>query len=351
MAIKIVWIFLILCLLACGKKTNPVIPVKVLPKGVDVLSYQVKGKSLVISWSIPNQNTDGSPLTDLKGFKFLKGEWSTRDFCPTCPDNFQETIWIDLKGPETAGLKIALDQVQLTYDRLQPGMTYSFQVIAVTRKEATSEPSKTLRVAWDLPLTAPSEVQVKPKGQGLEISWEPPLSLIDGSLPEGLVGYALYRQQGKGPWAKVTPDPITSTRYLDEKLQESVTYFYQVKALRKIHGNFLESEGSEEKGIVFTRIAPPPAVQELTAIPNPNGIEIRWQGIEIMTPSGYHIYKRSGGEKTALRITQEPLTETIYVDRQVMPGKAYFYSVSAVGGPPSLLEGPRSMEIEIIFRP
>ena len=114
----LVWFFLIISLLACGKKANPVIPVKVLPNGVENLSYQIKGKSLMVSWSIPGQNTDGSPLTDLKGFKVRKGEWPTKDYCPTCPDQFQETLWIDLKGPELPDVRVDPDQVQLTFNRL-----------------------------------------------------------------------------------------------------------------------------------------------------------------------------------------------------------------------------------------
>ena len=56
-----IWVLLILCLLSCGKKTNPVIPTKVIPKGVTDLSYQVKGKSLVLSWTIPSKIPTAAP--------------------------------------------------------------------------------------------------------------------------------------------------------------------------------------------------------------------------------------------------------------------------------------------------
>ncbi|MBA4393447.1 MAG: hypothetical protein C0407_07825 [Desulfobacca sp.] len=344
-------VILIVSLVSCGKKANPVIPVKILPKAVDSLSAQVKGKSLVVSWMIPTQQTDGSPLTDLKGFKFLKGEWATRDFCPTCPDQFQETKWIDLKGPQMPDLTIESDRVELVFSKLQPGLTYSFQVTALTKKESTSQPSKTLRVAWELPLMAPSKLAAKPQDQGLEISWEPPHSLVDGSLPQGLIGYSLYRRMGKGPWVKVTPDPIKSLKYLDDALQEAASYTYQIKALRQVQGTFLESEGSEEKEIVFTRIGPPPVIQEVLGVANPGGIEIRWQSLENVISSGYHVYKRRGNETKPNRITRELLKDTTFQDRQVIRGTQYFYSITVVGAPPALREGPKSKEIEIIFNP
>jgi hypothetical protein len=349
--VGLVGVFLIFGLASCGKKANPVIPVKVLPKGVDSLGAQVKGKSLVVSWIIPTHNTDDSPLTDLKGFKFQKGEWASRDFCPSCPDQFQETRWIDLKGPQMPDLKIEQDRVELTFMKLQPGLTYSFQVTAVTKKDSASEASKTLRVAWDLPLMAPSKLEAKPQDQGLEISWEPPQTLIDGSSPQGLIGYSLYRRMGKGSWVKVTPDPIKSLKVLDGELQEAVTYTYQVKALRQVQGSLLESEGSEEKEIVFTRLAPPPAIQELLGLANAQGIEIRWQRLENVASSGYHVYKRKGNETKPKRITQEMIKDSAFQDEQVVPGTQYFYSISVVGSPPALLEGQRSKEIEVIFNP
>ena len=346
-----VYLFFLFGLTACGLKANPIIPMKVIPNGVDPLSYQVKGKSLIITWLIPKENTDNSPLTDLKGFKFLKGEWPTKDFCPTCPERFQETRWIDLKGPELPDIKIEPDQIQLTLEKLKPGNTYIFQVTGVTKKEATSKPSKTLRLAWDLPLTPPTELQMKLDQQGLLISWIPSSSLLDGSVPEGLSGYNLERKMEKGPWNKVNTQPIEKTAYLDSELQEGVTYGYRVKALRKVSGNLLESEGSEEKEIVYSRIAPPPPVEDLIAFLSPNGVELRWQGIDSMIPSGYHVYKKMKNEKTPRRITPETVKETTFEDRQVKTGATYLYSVSAVGSPPALLEGPRSKEVEITYNP
>jgi hypothetical protein len=345
-----VWVLLILSLVSCGKKANPVIPVKVLPKAVD-LGYQVKGKSLLVSWAIPKQNTDGSPLKDVMGFKVQKGQWPTRDFCATCPEQFQETLQVDLNGPELPDVLIGQEQIQLTYNTLQPGQTYLFQVTALTKSEKASAPSKTLRVAWDLPLKAPTDLLAKPRGQGLDISWTPVQTLIDGSPAEGLTGYSLSRRLGKGSWVKVKPEPIQGTSYFDDELQEGVSYTYEVKALRKIYGQVLESEGSEALAVVFSRVAPPPQVQELIALAGSKGIQIRWEGISTMTPSGYYVYKRKGNEKKAQKITPQAINDTIFEDPQVKPGTAYFYSVSAVGNPPALLEGPRSKEVEIVFNP
>lgn len=349
--VVLVWLFLAISLLACGKKANPVVPVKVSPNGVENLTYQVRGTSLIISWAIPNQNADGSPLTDLKGFNVRKGEWPTKDYCPTCPDQFQETLWIDLKGPELPDVRVDPDQVQLTFNRLKPGYTYFFQVTAVTRKEAASKPSKTLHLSWELPLKPPSAVQIKPEPQGLVITWDPSRSLIDGSAPEGLAGYNLERKTGNGPWQKINPEAITGTSHTDSELQEEINYSYRLKALRLVQGSLLESEASDEKSVVYSRSFPPPAVQDLIAFLLPRGVELRWQETEGPSPSGYHIYRRTRNERTPKKITSESVREPVFEDRQVKPGTTYFYSISAIGPAPALLEGPRSKEIEITYNP
>jgi hypothetical protein len=338
-------------LMACGKKANPVIPAQVTPNVVEDLRYQIKGQDLIVFWTIPVQNTDGSPLTDLKGFRIRKGEWPTKNVCPTCPDQFQETISIDLKGPELPDVRIDVERVQLIFKGLKPGNTYFFQVTAVNKKEIGSKPSKTLRQAWEIPLKPPSGVVLKDSPQGLVISWNPSPELIDGSPPEGLAGYILERQMEKGPWQKVTKEPITGSTHTDSELQVGANYAYRLKALRSIQGNILESEASEEKEIVYTHAFPPLAVQDLIAASRPGGVELRWLGIETQPPSGYHIYKRKKGVKTSVRITSQAVQDTVFEDRQVTPGTIYYYSVSAVGSAPDFLEGPKSKEIEISYNP
>ncbi len=156
-------------------------------------------------------------------------------------------MWIDLKGLELPDIRIDQDQVQLTFNRLNPGYTYFFQVTAVTKKEAASKPSKTLRLSWELPLSPPSALQMKSEPQGLVISWNPSTSLIDGSPPEGLAGYNLERRKEKEPWQIINKDPIIKSTYTDSDLLEGVAYTYRLKALRQVQGNLLESEASKRK--------------------------------------------------------------------------------------------------------
>jgi hypothetical protein len=92
-------------------------------------------------------------------------------------------------------------------------------------------------------------------------------------------------------------------------------------------------------------------VQELLAVTAPNAVLLRWQGLTAQPVQGYHVYRRSAQDKTPKKLTREPLATTLFEDRQIQPGVAYYYSVSAVGPAPHFVEGERSPETAITYNP
>ena len=305
------------------------------PRRIEGLSYAIKGQSLIISWSVPKMNTDESPLVDLKGFTLRKGEFPAKDYCPTCPDVFRESLWIDLKGPESPGIQVDSDRVEITSKLLKPGTVYLYQVAAVNKKGISSEPSSTLKVTWDTPLSPPRLTDLRLKNEGVEVLWDAPQTLIDGRPAEGLAGTLVYRQVAPGPWEKLTPQPLKDRLFVDTRVKEGTSYRYQLKAVREAHGALLESPVSEEKSIEFLRVVPPPAVQELVAVSMPKAVQLRWQGLDSHLVQGYHLYRRTAQEKTPQRITRQVVPDTIFEDRSSSAGGALFLFRQRRGiGPP-----------------
>jgi hypothetical protein len=335
----------------CGKKTNPVAPVKMVPQTVKDLAYAIQGQSLVLTWTPVKSHTDGSPLTDLKGYHLNRGEFPAKDYCSTCPDRFQDKLWLDPNGPERPGIRMEPDRVTLTYDRLQPGTVYLFQVTAESKKGLAGEPSSTLKVPWDIPVSPPTLAGLELRSEGLEVRWEAPGTLVDGSPAPVVAGYLVFRRAEGGPWEKITGEPIPETRLVDTQVKEGVTYAYQVKALRPTNGHLLESAESAERKLRFNRIVPPPAVQELLAVITTNAVQLRWQPLTTQPVQGYQVYRRTAQEKAPQKLTREPLPTTLYEDRGILPGVAYYYSVSAVGPAPHFAEGERSPETAITYNP
>ncbi|HSO72996.1 MAG TPA: fibronectin type III domain-containing protein, partial [Thermodesulfobacteriota bacterium] len=248
-------------------------------------------------------------------------------------------------------IQVASDRVEITSQRLEPGTVYLYQVAAVNKQGITGEPSSTLKVTWDTPLTPPLLTDLRLKNEGIEVLWDTPQTLIDGRPAEGVAGTLVYRQVAPGPWEKRTPQPLKDRFFVDTQVKEGASYRYRLKAVREAHGAFLDSPVSEEKSIEFLRVVPPPAVEELVAVSMPKAVQLRWQGLDSRLVQGYHLYRRTAQEKAPQRITPQVVTETLFDDPRVQPGVPYFYSVSAVGTAPHAVEGPRSKEVEIQFLP
>lgn len=336
---------------ACGKKANPVIPFKTVPQKVERITYRIQEGILILSWAVPKQNTDGSPLTDLREFRLTRGDWPTQEACPSCPPPFKETLTIDLKGSTLPDLELSADLVQLRLRRLQPGLTYFFQVKAVSAKGAESEPSPTLLVSWEVPFAPPKDLTILGDPQGLKVSWKPSTVLADGTPADRPATYLLERRTENGPWETVGGGPLTGTVYTDKEVRDKTKYTYRVKALRPVGPFPLESEASEEKETVYLHLYPPPAVQDVIAFSTDKGVELRWQKIEGVEVSGYHIYRRRKSDKTAQKITAAPVKDTVFEDPKVTRGESYVYAVSPVGAAPAFLEGDRSKEVEITVSP
>ena len=335
---------------ACGKKANPVVPTAIFPKSIDDLAYRIQGSSLVLTWTPPKFNTDGSPLADLKGYQLNRGDFPVKDYCATCPDQFKDKLWIDPKGPELPGIRVEDDLVAITYDQLKPGTTYLFQAVTQNKNGVFSEPSKTLKVTWEIPLSPPVLMELKLKSDGVEVAWEPPQTLVDGAPAAGLAGYLVFRKPEKGGWEPVTPKPISDLSLSGQGRpgRGAVYLSGQVAA-----GSLREPAGKRRFRRKIPDLYPdhPAPCRSGSAGGNdPQAIQLRWQELD-QPVQGYHLYRRTAQEKTAKRLTREPVSATLYEDRQVQPGQVYYYSISAIGPAPHRTEGPRSRETAITYNP
>jgi hypothetical protein len=74
---------------------------------------------------------------------------------------------------------------------------------------------------------------------------------------------------------------------------------------------------------------PPPPVAGLTATPTREGISLTWSPSSVPDLAGYLVY-RSYDQNEYEVMTQQLLSETNYLDRDVLSGVSYSYSVTAV---------------------
>jgi fibronectin type 3 domain-containing protein len=225
----------------------------------------------------------------------------------------------------TGGLSMLTTVTDTTYTHtgLVNGRTYRYQVSA-SNKEGESALSSTVRATPDLVPDRPRHlVAEKVTPAEVIIDWDDPADWGNG----GAHTYTVYRGTCPCMMSEVA-NGITDTRYRDNSsLSANTTYYYQVRAV--------SSTGPGGVVMLSTHVAAttPSFPLSLNVAVKATSVELAWEppsedgGDEVQI---YRIY-RSENEGSRVLI-KDHLTETQYVDTDVLPDVDYEYTVAAVNG-------------------
>ena len=177
---------------------------------------------------------------------------------------------------------------------------------------------------------------------GIQLRWTPPTKTPVGAVPP-VISYRIYRSQGQGispeqsGGAALTKIGESQTaNYLDSEIQFGSSYAYSVRSVVRVDGKELESGESNSAAIVARDTFPPATPQGLVvvAVParagNPANLELSWN-ISVETDlAGYNVYRSEQSGVQGTRLNQDLLPAPAFQDVNVVAGRTYFYTVTAV---------------------
>jgi len=336
-------LILLIGLLSCGKKGLPTTPRAIAPKPIQDLSYYLDNGNLVLKWSTPYENTDGSRLENLQGFILYKAAlpFSKRN-CPTCPAPFRKVADIDLGYPKNATVREGV--VEYVDKDVSYQHQYTYKVFSYNAHGDLSNSSNLLTLNWDIPPSPPSISDVKSGDRMVDIIWEPHL---DDFSKHSIAGYRIYRRLQDRPYSynPLNSTLIQNTRFEDRDVENGVTYFYVVRSVKDVDGSLIESINSGEIEAIPIDLTPPVPPKDLVAIPFDWGIELKWEKNKEPDVLGYYIYRRTDGESFTKRINNQIVTEVRYGDKKVSPNNKYYYSITALDNSPQRNESKPSEEV------
>jgi len=237
------WKIAVLLLLAlplaagCGRK-GPVRPQRQpLPAAPEQLVLRQQGDQVLLSWSAPRANQDGSLLTDLAGFRILRMTYDPTEDCPDCRDTSVVLRQIDLEYLRET--QFMAGRYFSTDTGLTAGQGYQYRIVPFNRWGQDGA-SVVERIALVAVPPAPEGLQAQGLNGQLQLTWAPVTNLPTGME---LLGYNVYRRRPGRPFvtAPLNRAPLSEAGFEDRDAEPGITYLYAVRSLVRQQDREVES--------------------------------------------------------------------------------------------------------------
>ena len=325
----------------CGKRRPPLPPVERVQQRTESLSGVQQGNQIILSWPAPRRNAPNSSVQSIRRIDVYRLAEKPGPRSPLTEEEFA--------ARSTLIGSVTFDQIMnagesLTYtDKLELAgeptrLRYALRYVNASGQRAAFsnflviEPAARIALPPTL-LTTGKEINE----DAITISWQPPATNIDGSIPVNLLGYNVYRtdeSQSETNEAPINSALVSGTEYIDKNFKFGNNYRYLVRSVSLgTEGAQVESLNSNPVSVSPRDIFPPSA-------PGPPRVAPSFGRLSIFFPSnlepdiaGYNIYRTTDPNLPKDRWTkmnQALLTRTTFQDEKVESGRKYYYYVTAV---------------------
>jgi hypothetical protein len=282
------------CFPACGKVGDPQPPFIRIPEAVEDLNATQIGSNVVITWTNPARNIDGSAATNLARIQIRSGEEKIA------------TVNVSEAGKPQA------------YSYSVPtGTAATFNVIVETSKGKMSKGSNVVSIKT---VDVPGRVrQLRGVFDQLRITltWDKPQE-----HPELADKYVVTRSDRPGE-----SETVPETHYEDQQYQRVKMITYQVTPIRRVGDQTVTGFTSEPYSVLVEDKTPPRTPTGLELTPSDNSAFLTWDANDEADLKGYHVY-RSGSAGGDFKLVSTGINvPNTFMDPDYKPGT--YYSISA----------------------
>jgi hypothetical protein len=330
-------------LTGCASVGPPEPPSLELPRAPSDLRAARKGDRVTLTWTIPARTTDRQTVRFLGKTEICRSLDATLKQCGTPvgeaapPADFASAG----KTPAKKVTATYTDTLPAAIEQQHPTgyVTYAVEVLNPAGRGAGV--SNQARVALVPTLRPFSSFTAKATGQGVLLSWHCPAEW--GERAGAKYFWRIYRHpESGGAETRIAQIDVTdcaaATSFVDQTFEWENNYFYRgtvVSVSEEAGKAAVEVEGDDTPEVkVFAHDVFPPAVPTgLQAVFSGPGqqafIDLIWAPASDTDLEGYNVYRHEEGG-AAVKVNADPVKTPAFRDTQVMAGRTYFYSVSAV---------------------
>jgi hypothetical protein len=348
-----------LCLLlaSCAQTGQPLPPSLELPKPPSDLRAIRKGNQVTLTWSEPSLTTDRQSVRYIGPTLVCRSSESEITACgnpvttlpaPASSSPSQKSSRAQTSGQKSGAQRATpqtyTDTLPSTMQQQDAGAEITYAVEVLNRNARGAGVSNRVHVPAIVTLPPPSDLSAKLTGDGVVLSWtnlgEPPKS------SDIKIRYRIYRREETSGNKSATKDVIAGevsvdgtggAHFTDSSLEWEKAYLYHITAVSivKRPDSEVQVEGDDSKVVrVFAHDVFPPSVPSgLEAAYSGEGqkpfIDLIWAPVTNADLAGYNVY-RSEANGSAVKVNTGLVKAPAYRDSEVVSGKTYTYSVSAV---------------------
>ncbi|MFZ0869075.1 MAG: hypothetical protein WA416_10655 [Candidatus Sulfotelmatobacter sp.] len=330
-------------LAGCAAIGPPLPPTLELPRPPADLRAVRKGDKVTLTWTIPPRTMDRQRVRYLGKTNICRSLGPTLTASGTPVGEAAPPADFASKN-EAGGQKLTASYTDtLPRDgRVRDvfgSMTYAVEVL--NRDGHAAGLSNQVRVPLAETLPAPTDFSARIMAQGVVLEWSGAVLSLPSSNPLHY-SYRVYRRiDGSRREILVGERDAGMEKNLsftDQSFEWEKTYYYRVTTFTVIAQAgkpevSIEGDDTPEVKVVADDVFPPAVPSGLQAVFSGPGqqpfIDLIWAPVSDADLAGYNVYRHEQGG-TPLKVNSELVKIPAFRDVQVVSGKRYFYSVSAV---------------------
>jgi hypothetical protein len=338
-------------LVGCAAPGAPQPPSLELARPVRDLKATRKGNEVHLTWSVPTDTIDHHALRHVGSTQICRNQSATMRECtsrvgevptPQVARNNKSRFRSGNKSPSQqppAPQASYTDKLSPTVESQSPTSNFVYAVSVLNSYGRSAGLSNEVQVPSAPTLPPPENLHADLSAHGVELSWSPvtPSKEMPGLRYE----YRVYRretQSGKDSIVGAVPVAgAMNPALLDTSFEWEKTYDYRVTVATLIEqaGGTEQVEGDDTAPVrVFAHdvFAPasPTGLQAVFSGPGQKPfIDLVWKANNESDLAGYNVYRHEAGQP-AQKISAQLDKTPAYRDDDVLAGRQYFYSVSAV---------------------
>jgi len=316
-------------LAACGKKGDPLPPLRVIPQKTTDLKIRQQGQQILLEMHYPNVTAAGLALGEIDAVELYELVRPTVEGQPPAPILDPEfdsaaTVLLTLRGTELDAA-VTGDRIQIRLPleaELPETPSAHYFAVRTLKGEETSVTSNRAVLIPMPPPPPPENLAVTARADGIELSWQ--------TDDERAVGFDVFRRQASDRGYGEALERVAKDQrsFVDATARYGERYIYTVRTVAGTEPLIHSAEAGEREIDYADRFAPPlPA--GFVALGERGRVRLRWDASDASDVAGYRLFRREPG-RDFHTLTDEPVTELEYLDRGLSSGLSFDYRIQVV---------------------